>query len=687
MAARDDSVCKDVHLTCDERSRVSARRFCAVPLARAQKLLLSSQQQEAMVVAQRAEKNTAAPYAEFWSGTVFLLAGSAFLAGASSGKTHSVPLSHLFYYCAGLSLVMAAAFLAAFLTVGARRRGPRIVHTAAYRIGKSLPPPLERVRLYADRAYLLVANVDWRGDWLAIIAALLLSLTALFALAKGWRMAVPAPTQIFNQLSAGVLLVSAFPLLVLQRKYAGMPERLLPEAPLLARICRLALLGVLGLALAGALRWLALPFAETVEHVIVAIIALVAMEFCLRSVVYVFMPLPPLETRRSHADSIVAGLIRPQLPSPGAFSASVRRQFGIDLARSWALGFIRRAMVPLLLGMVLFSWMLTGVTALGLNERAVYEAFGTPRAVLHPGLHVHLPWPFGVLRPVEYGAVREIPIKFTADGSAPQEMRQGAIADIEGAPPPSADRLWDSTHEEEGSYLVASDANGRQSFEAVDIDLSVVYRIGLSDDDALQAAYHIDAPEAAVQAVSGQILARYFARYVIGDILGQNREAFIRNFQNTLQSRLAALSSGIDIMAVVVEGIHPPPKAAISYQGVQAAAIESEIKVSTARAESAREMKMAALVANSTRNDATAAALERVSQAKTDFTLFDGDRKSYAAGGPSFLFERRLDRLDQGLADKPVIVVDHRIAAGAMPTFDMRQPRATAGSNLTPSDD
>jgi regulator of protease activity HflC (stomatin/prohibitin superfamily) len=350
----------------------------------------------------------------------------------------------------------------------------------------------------------------------------------------------------------------------------------------------------------------------------------------------------------------------------------VRRQFGIDLARSWALGFIRRAMAPLLLGMVLFSWMLTGVTALGLNERAVYEAFGTPRAVLHPGLHVHLPWPFGVLRPVEYGAVREIPIKFTADGSAPQEMRQDAIADIEGAPPPSADRLWDSTHEEEGSYLVANDANGRQSFEAVDIDLSVVYRIGLSDDDALQAAYHIDAPEAAVQAVSGQILARYFARYTIGDILGQNREAFIRNFQNTLQSRLTALSSGIDIMAVVVEGIHPPPKAAISYQGVQAAAIESEIKVSTARAESAREMKMA---------------LERVSQAKTDFTLFDGDRKSYAAGGPSFLFERRLDRLDQGLADKPVIVVDHRIAAGAMPTFDMRQPRATAGSNLTPSDD
>ena len=639
-------------------------------------------------MARHNDEKAAAPHAEFWANTFFLLAALAFLAVAPSGRTHSASLSRLLYYSAGLSLVMAAGFLAAFLTAGARRRGPRAKRTGERRIGKPLPPPLEKLRQYADRVSLPIANVDWRGDWLAIVATLLLSLAALFALARGWRMVAPAPSQAFNQLSAGILLLSAFPLLVLQRKYAGTPERILLEAPQLARICRVALLGVLGLALAGALRWLELPFAGTVEHIVAVIVGLVAIEFCLRSIAYAFMPLPPLETRRSHADSVLAGLIRPQLPNPRAFSASVRRQFGIDLARSWALGFIRRATVPLLLGIVLFSWLLTGVTALGLNERAVYEAFGTPQAVLHPGLHVHWPWPLGILRPVEYGVVREIPIKFAADGSAPQKMQpQGTAADIEGAPPPDADRLWDSAHEEEGSYLVASNANGRQSFEAVDIDLSVVYRIGLSDEDAQQAAYHIAAPEAAVQAISGQILARYFAHYTISDILGQNREAFIRRFQSTLQSRLAALSSGIDIMAVVVEGIHPPPKAAISYQGVQAAAIESAIKVSTARAESAREMKMAALVANSTRNDATATALERVSQAKTDFTLFDGDRRSYVAGGASFLFERRLDRLDKGLADKPLIVLDHRIPAGMAPTFDMRQPRAAGGSDLTPGDD
>jgi len=47
-----------------------------------------------------------------------------------------------------------------------------------------------------------------------------------------------------------------------------------------------------------------------------------------------------------------------------------------------------------------------------LSERAVYEAFGNPQGVSIPGLHVYLPWPFGRLKPVEYGVVHQIPIAF-----------------------------------------------------------------------------------------------------------------------------------------------------------------------------------------------------------------------------------------------------------------------------------
>lgn len=613
---------------------------------------------------------------------LFLASGlGAGVAGLLKGHAPNALAATLFQL-SGMFLIAAASFIAAAMAASGRQRGPPRKKARLDREARPLAPALEKLRA---RIRSLWSRLDWSGDWVGLAITLMVSLLALAALGQAWRLAAPAPSSLFTQICAGALLLATFPLLVLERRYASIPDHVLPEAPLLARLCRVPLAGVLGLCLAGGIRWLGLPFALVVERLVAVVAALVAVELCLRSLIYVFLPMPAVATRRSHADSLLAGLIQPRLPNIKAFRASVQNQFGIDLGRSWALGFIRRSTLPLLLGMALMSWLLTGVTAVGSNERAVYEAFGRPQAVMHPGVHIHWPWPFGVLRRIDYGVVREIPIGLSV--AAAEARPQPSSADIEGAPPASADRLWDSEHRGEGSFLVASVKNGQQSFEAVDVDMSVVYRIGLSDVAAEKAAYQIAAPEEAIRAISGQILAGYFARYTIDDVLGQNRETFIRRFQAELQSRLVALSSGIEVMAIVVEGIHPPAEAATSYQGVQAAGIESVIKVSTAKAEAAREMKMAALVANATRDEATAAAAERINQAKGDATLFQGDRRASATGGPSFLFERRLDRLDRGLVDKPLIILDHRIKSSAAPTFDLRTSRAVAGAVADAPDD
>ncbi|HVV27520.1 MAG TPA: SPFH domain-containing protein [Rhizomicrobium sp.] len=613
---------------------------------------------------------------EFAVGAFFLAAGLGLLAVALLWARLPPGVAHLSYYISGLLLVPGAGFLSAAMTAYARRRGRLAPRGRGWRPARRLPRILERPFDLTMRAWSWLRGIDWVGDWLAVAGAFAICVAALYALTMGWRTAAASPSLLMDELAAGILLLSAFALLVLERKYAAMPEQVLPEAPALSRLCRLPLLGALGLAATAGIRWLGLSFATPLERALAVIAGLVAAEIALRSAVHVFMPLAPIAVRRSHAVSTVAGLIQAKIPNARAFNASVRSQFGIDLARSWSLGFLRRALLPLLLGMAAFSWLLTGITALEQGERAIYESFGQPRAVLHPGLHLHWPWPFGSLRPVEYGTVRQITIDSNAGEVAPQPS---SATNIEGDPPPSSNRLWDSSSQE-GSYLVADLSNGAQSFEAADIDITIVYRIGLSDQAAMLAAYRVAAPDAAVQAVCGQMLARYFAGNTIENVLGQNREAFVGRFQKELQARLTALSAGIEIMAVVVEGIHPPPKAAASYQGVQAAAIDSATKVSTARAEAAREMKMASVVANATRNDAISAAAERVGKARVDLTLFDGERKAYAAGGAAFLLERRLDRLSRGLADKPLIVVDHRIPAAAVPTLDMRQPeRARSG--------
>ncbi len=65
---------------------------------------------------------------------------------------------------------------------------------------------------------------------------------------------------------------------------------------------------------------------------------------------------------------------------------------------------------------------------------------------------------------------------------------------IEGPQPASADRLWEASRPTEASYLVASNQNGRENFEVINVDLRIAYRIGLTDQAALSAAYSLESP-------------------------------------------------------------------------------------------------------------------------------------------------------------------------------------------------
>src|SRR6202012_1346894 len=102
-----------------------------------------------------------------------------------------------------------------------------------------------------------------------------------------------------------------------------------------------------------------------------------------------------------------------------------------DVTQSWAVGYVRAALPPVLLGLLVLAWGLTGVTRIGIAQRGVYERFGAPVAGIPPGLHVLLPCPFGGIRRVEFGVVHAVSI-----GSEPSGAK--LVKDISTAdgPPP-----------------------------------------------------------------------------------------------------------------------------------------------------------------------------------------------------------------------------------------------------------
>jgi regulator of protease activity HflC (stomatin/prohibitin superfamily) len=505
----------------------------------------------------------------------------------------------------------------------------------------------------------------------------LVTLSAVLAAAAAWRLRPElAPASASTAAIGAVALGLSFPALVAERMVAAIPPQRAPEAPDLRA---LALLPVLTTAAAGLGAIAAGAGAPSIGRIVIDCALILAfavgVELAVRAAARAFLPPPAPEAARAAAHSTLLRFVAEGVRER-SLSAPARTQFGIDLARSFALGYARRAAAPMLLLLMALSWGLSGLTLIGYDERAVYERFGAPVGVLPPGLHVILPWPLGRTRLIEFGAVHEEPL-----GAA-----LGPIDPIgaEAIPPPSLDRLWEQAHPGEMIFLIASQSGGRQSFQAVAADVRVRWRVGLSDQAALDAAYRTVAPEALVRAAASRAVARALAGRTLDEVLGHRRDRFADMLRAAAQADLDAAQSGIEIVAIIVEAIHPPAGAAEAYHAVQAAEINANARVAAERGRAAATLAVGAERAIGEIADAEGLSAELVGQAKGDAALFAADRDGAALAPEAFARERYYDRLVEALARVPMTIVDSRIAPADAPVLDLRPPGAPSAGPPAP---
>ncbi len=490
----------------------------------------------------------------------------------------------------------------------------------------------------------------------------------LFAMACTWLPGIPAPTAALtpanNVLFGAAALVLSFPLLIVERWLAAIPPARLPEAPALRRLFLLPVLAwpIAGLAQIAAA--VGVPPATRVDAILLAALAIVAGELLLRALGRCFLPPPAPAVARAAIDSLLARVVAEGVRG-GSLATPVRQHLGIDFARSWALAYLRAAIPPVVLLLLLLSWGLSGVVLVGVDQRAVYERFGAPVAVLHPGPHLILPWPMGQVRRLEFGAIHETTL---TDTGAAALHRVGA----EDPAPPEDDRLWEQSHPSELIFLIASGTAQRQTFQVVSADIKLRYRIGLTDQAALLAAYQVSDPVALLRASAGRVIGGFFAGQTLDAVLGENREAVADRLRITLQRDLDAFGSGIELAGVVIEAIHPPAGAAAAYHDVQAAEIRAATSIAAERGRAVATQAKASQYATELVAEARAAAAETTATATADLTRFTADHAAAIADADSFLLERRLTAMANGLAKSGLTIIDSRIPAAEAPVLDLR---------------
>jgi len=494
---------------------------------------------------------------------------------------------------------------------------------------------------------------------------------ALLLIALLWQLPLPvSDTGDAGYFAGSVLLLCAFAVLVLERHWTLKNPLEWPEAAKLALMMRMMiavfLLSALALMFArGPSVWPAQLLRLTG-----LLPALVALELLLRALMAMFSP-----PREDKEPAFIAGsLLAAQIcwpPRPLQFVQNeLHQHFGIDLRQIWAFHFIRRALLPLAAFLMLTGWLLTGISEVPLTQRGIYESFGKPVAVRQPGLHLGLPWPFGRTQFVDNGEVHEL----TTGSEEPLTAVPAQVADTaEGPAPESANRLWDSGHSSDKSQIIASAASDRQSFQIMDMDVRFVYRVAMNDDAAMASLYHTENMPVLIRSIANQVLVHDFSSRTLDSLLGSEQTRLAADIGQKVQRQLDHLHSGVELLATVIESIHPPAGAADAYHSVQAAQILAQSAIAGEKGQAAQQLNAAQQFARLALDAASAQSHENIVRAQVMALRTNADNQGYQAGGQSFLTERYFSQLTLAMKPHPkVLIIDHRIGDGTPPVLDLR---------------
>jgi len=536
----------------------------------------------------------------------------------------------------------------------------------------------------------LLRALPWQPWVVPLIALVSLALAAL-----AWAGPVPAShatgMRPASLVFVALMLVLAFAALVAERFHAQRSADSRASAALVG-LLRVVIVAALGAAAAGA--WSAHGGAAPVwlPRVIAVPSGAVAIELAMRSA-WAWLAAPaasaasaapaaPAADAASADDawflhSALANALRPHGHPLAALDERLRARYGIDLRQNWALRSFVRLLPGTLAAMVLAGWLLGGVTILGPDQRAVYERFGAPIGVWQPGLHVGLPWPFGRARAIDNGAVHQLIVS----GSANDDSRAAPPVAADAAAPAQLDRLWDVAHPWETTQVIAGTSGDQQAFQIVSADVRLDYRIGLSDAAARAALYRTVDLAATVRSIANREVVRYLASRTLQSLLDTPQTAMAATLRAAVQRQLDALASGVEVVAVVIESVHPPAGAAAAYHGVQAAQIRAQASVVQAHGFAAQTIGGAQQQAIEAVAQGSANAADTLATARAQQAGFDADVIAQGLGGPAFAFEYYLHSLQKGLRNANLTVIDNRLASGNRATIDLRTwtPATAAG--------
>ncbi len=193
-----------------------------------------------------------------------------------------------------------------------------------------------------------------------------------------------------------------------------------------------------------------------------------------------------------------------------------------------------------IVAVVIVLWLLTGIYIVSADQQGVVKRFGEYVRITGPGIHYHLPFPVEtVLRP-RVTEVKRAEIGFRS---------------IDPGPPA---RYVDRPNE---SIMLTGNLN------IIDIDMIVQYRIL----DAVDYLFRVRNLKQTIQAASEAALRQVIGKHDIDEALTVGKGQIQEETKDQLQEILDNYTSGLTIVAVQLQDVHPPKAVINAFKDVASA--------------------------------------------------------------------------------------------------------------------
>jgi len=309
--------------------------------------------------------------------------------------------------------------------------------------------------------------------------------------------------------------------------------------------------------------------------------------------------------------------------------------------------------IGLILIILLFVWLASGLYRVGPDEQGVVLRFGKFIKTTQPGLHYHIPVPIETVETPKVTKVNRIDIGFRSERDSGFSTG-GGVADVP-----------------QESLMLTGDEN------IVNIDFSVFWVI----KDAGKFLFEIQDPEGTVKAAAETAMREVIAKSDIQPILTEGRAKIEVETQEIIQSILDEYQSGIQVTQVQTQKADPPDQVIDAFRDVQAARADMERSKNEAEAYANDVIPRARGEAAKIMQAAEAYKQKVVAASEGEASRFISIYNEYAKAKEVTQERMYLETMEKVLADIDKVIIEKNAGSGVVPYLPLPELGKKKASN------